>query len=150
MKVSAVGFVAEGATKQVYTLTFDTYISSPDPYGTSRPTFSILFGGYQYGIGTYRQNVRLGTTDICADDTWISFKLVYVVTTDGAATFTLSYKVEGAEEYVTFVDAVEITGKYIALAGVPSISFDSYGGTTSGYNPEYYLDNISFTTYTAE
>ena len=150
MKVSAVGFVAEGATKQVYTLTFDTYISSPDPYGTSRPTFSILFGGYQYGIGTYRQSVRLGTTDICADDTWISFKLVYVVTEDGAATFTLSYKVEGAEDYVTFVDAAEVTGKYIALAGVPSISFDSYGGTTAGYNPEYYLDNISFTTYTAE
>ena len=150
MKVSAVGFVAEGATKQVYTLTFDTYISSPDPYGTSRPTFSITFGGYQYGIGTYRQSVRLGTTDICADDTWISFKLVYVVTVDGSAAFTLSYKIDGADEYVTFVDAAEITGKTIALAGVPTITFDSYGGTTAGYNPEYYLDNISFTTYTAE
>ena len=150
MTIASTGFVAEGATKQVYTLTFDTYIISPDQYGTTRTTFSVRFGGYNFGILTYGRNVRLGTTNISAHQKWISFKLVYVVTEDGMATFTASYKVEGAEEYVTYTDAAEVTGSSIKLADAMSVGFEMYGGTAAGYNPEFYMDNISFTTYTAE
>ena len=150
MTIDATGFVAEGAAKQVYTLTFDTYLISPDIYGTKRPAFSVKFGGYSYGINTYGKNVRLDSTNICAHQKWISFKLVYVVTENGAATFTLSYKVEGTADYVTFVDATAVTGSSIKLADAMSIGFEMYGSTTAGYNPEFYMDNISFTTYTAE
>ncbi|MBQ7355851.1 MAG: hypothetical protein IJW66_00475, partial [Clostridia bacterium] len=109
--------------------------------------FQVAFGAHTLSYNTYGSNVRIYNTNpavnIAAIDTWVSVRMVYTVTADGAADLEIFTKdASGAYQSVY---ATSISNSAIKLAGT-SMYFSSY---SSGMDHTYYLDNI-YLTRTAE
>ena len=144
--VAAVGGFAAGATSQTYVLEFDTYVTRQGTSNSTIAAFQTAFGGHTETINTYGSNIRItggGSVNVAPVDTWFTLKLVYVITADGSADYTIYYKTAGAAEYNTLVNKT-VKGGDLKLAGVPTVTFIGYSGTKAATN---YFDNISFTTY---
>jgi hypothetical protein len=131
----------EDVAGNVYTLDYDMYVEAAEIISSSRVFTQVAFGGHTLSYNTYGANVRVyGTsTNVVAIDNWVSVRMVYVVTADGAA--DLEIFVKDVNDAYQSIYTAPITNNAIKLDGT-NMYFSSY---SSGMDHTYYLDNIYLT-----
>ena len=128
----------------IYVLDFDAYFNTPDVTNTTRTLFQIHFGGASVNVQTYQSKIKIlnATQTPVTLNSWGSFRVVFDVTGDGAATAYVYYRDAESGEMV-LVTSGAVSGTGIKTSGVDHVTLYSYNSCANAPYV-YYLDNISF------